>query len=134
MNAKKITTALLSVLAVMALLAAGSASAAMHGGKAGQHVKVAHKASAAKIVASKGHLSTGPIRVVVSVALDSGTWAQGGDDEGCQVDVNNANSWQQYGDELAESGDKAGAHKAYENASSIAGQANHDGCTIFLMD
>ncbi len=91
--------------------------------------------SSAKSAPSRGGLLTLPVRGGgTAIAMQTGTWEQGDDDEGCQTDVGNANSWQQYGDELAGAGDKAGAQKAYDNASSIAGEANAQGCTIFLME
>ena len=128
-----------SVALIAASLSLGVASAPALAAAPSKAASSSAMTSRSAVSATAMRSATGsPIRTVVpvtvAVALDSGTWAQGGDDEGCQTDVDNANSWQQYGDELADAGDKAGATKAYDNASSIAGQANHDGCTIFLMD
>lgn len=167
-HTRTLTTAIISVLGVIALLGAGPASAASHG-KAGHHGKQRHRpapiirthiapagtpndalppgtptadpgfppepSGSARSAPSRGSLLPLPVDVGgTAIAMQTGTWAQGGDDDSCQVDVNNANSWQQSGDELAGAGDKAGAQKAYDNASSIAGEANRQGCTIFLME
>ena len=68
--------------------------------------------------------------------MQTGSWAQGDDDPdgACQTAVNNANMWQEKGDYLASKGDQAGADKAYDTASTEAGEANAEGCTIFLIE
>ena len=153
-------TAVLAALAV-SVIAAGPAQAKGHHGKAHHHRAVHHRAASSRTVQGTGTgarvvdagSATGavtqsiyrapipggrplPVNVggTVVAQQSSGTWEQGDDDDGCQVDVDNANSWQQYGDELTGNGDKAGAQKAYDNASTIAGEANAEGCTVFLME
>ncbi len=68
--------------------------------------------------------------------MQTGTWQQGDDDPdgSCQSAVDTANMWQEKGDYLADKGDQAGADAAYDAASSVAGELNAAGCTIFLVD
>ncbi len=42
--------------------------------------------------------------------------------------------WQEKGDYLADKGDQAGTDAAYDAASTVAGEMNAAGCTIFLVD
>ncbi len=82
-----------------------------------------------------------PIRLILGgtvggtvVAMQTGTWQHGNDDDDCQIDADTANMWQEKGDYLAGQGDQAGAAEAYDNASTVAGEANAGGCNLFLND
>jgi hypothetical protein len=148
----------ISLIAVLGLtlVAAGPASAAHHG-KASHH-KTGHHRSA---TTAKAHIApsadpTAPPQTAASsaaaaplrggirpvnvgdrpAAMETGTWQQGDDDPdgSCQRDVDNANMWQEQGDYWASKGDKARADQAYDAASTVAGEANQAGCTIFLME
>ena len=144
---KQLAIAALAALALTAV-AVGPATAASHG-KAHKHAR-AHQHRAATLTNTPpaqptvttpaiSRLGEGvrPIRVIAGgtvAAMQTGAWEHGNDDDDCQNDADNANQWQEKGDYLAGKGDQAGADKAYDTASTIAGEANAAGCNLFLND
>ncbi len=149
---KRLRTLAIAAFAALALtaLAAGPAAAGSHG-KVHQHARGHHHRSAtltgppqtpssqSTSTAAISRLSGGvrPVRIASGgtvVAMQTGSWQHGNDDDDCQADADTGNMWQEKGDYLSSQGDQAGADKAYDSASTVAGEANAGGCNLFLND